>query len=73
MPFAVGQKFKHKYSNNTYVIFDVTGQGGAVPSETPVVYLKLATRPSLLSYPQQYITITGRELLNYFSPDISRT
>lgn len=72
MPFAVGQNFKHKYSSYTYQIYDVTGQGGPIPSETSVIYLKLASRPPLLSNPQIYITITGRELLNHFIPVVHK-
>jgi len=72
MSIAVGQVYKHKYSNNNYIIYDVVGLGGAVPSETPIVFLKLASRPALLSNPQLYITITGRQLLDYFDPIIHK-
>jgi hypothetical protein len=68
MTFAVGQNFTNKFTNSNYQIYDITGQGGPVPSETAVVYLKLTSKSGFFNNSQQFVTITSRHLLEFFNP-----
>lgn len=72
MDFKIGQRFKNNLTLSTYEVYDITGQGTAVPSETPVIYLKLIYRAGYFNISQQLMVITGRKLLDLFSPVLSK-
>tara|TARA_R110000868_G_scaffold178163_5_gene417710 strand:+ start:917 stop:1135 length:219 start_codon:yes stop_codon:yes gene_type:complete len=67
MKFEVGHNFINKVSKDRYEVYDITGQGGAIPAETPTLFLKKISSSKFFGVNgQQFVTITGREVYNYF-------
>ncbi len=70
--FAVGQKFKNKLTGSHYEVYDVVGKAKNVPTETQILFLKLTSKSGFFQNSDQFITITEREVLNYFDPVVTR-
>lgn len=70
--FTTGQKFKNKLTGSNYEIYDVVGKAKNVPTETQILFLKLTSKTGFFQNADQFITITEREILNYFEPVLSK-